>query len=273
MKRIKKISKNRHSRKIKLILLSSIIFLCLSFLLVYNVLFLSNKVNASSRVNSLKNYDGFGNGYKTAGWLNVSGTNIDYPIIYSMDSSLDYPVESEKYGWITNDQKNSKDMLFINGHNIFNLSSNPIRESNNFKRFEELMNYVYYDFAKEHQYFQYTRNGKDEIYKIFGIFFIKAIDINYFYNDGDIYDNLKEEYIEYALQNSFYNYDIDVSTNDQIVSLVTCTRFTDLQNGTDFVVAGRLLRDGEKMDDYKIVSNSDVYNKIKKIMKGVDNNE
>ena len=155
MKNNKKISKNRNSRKIKLIVLSSIIFLSLSFLLTYNVLFLSNKTHISSRVNNLKNYDGFGSGYKTAGWLNLSGTNIDYPIIYSNDSSLDYPVENEKYGWITSSQINSKDMLFINGHNVFNLSSNPIRESNDFKRFEELMNYVYYDFAKEHQYFQW----------------------------------------------------------------------------------------------------------------------
>jgi len=273
MKKSKRKSKVNSSRKTKFIVFSSIIFLCLSILLVYNVSSLSGKMHISSRASQLNNYKGLGSGYKTAGWLYLPHTNIDYPIVYSNDDTLEYPVEVVKYGWIANNQKKSEDMLFINGHNVFNLSSNPIRESSDFKRFEELMNYVYYDFAKEHQYFQYTRNGKDEIYKIFGVFFVKAVDINYFYNEGKISNDLKQEFLDYAFNNSLFHYDVDVSAKDQILSLVTCTRFTDKQNGTDFIVVGRLLRDNEKMNDYKIVTNSEVYNKIKKIMKGVDNNE
>ena len=56
----------------------------------------------------------------------------------------------------------------IFGHNIFNLGPSPKKSSNNFKRFEELMNFIYHDFAQENKYIQFTINGKDYVYKIFG---------------------------------------------------------------------------------------------------------
>ena len=272
MAKRKKINKYKN-KKTMIILVSSFVFLSLSVLLCFNVLFLRNHSHLSSRINNLKNYNGFGEGFSTAGWVNIPGTNIDYPIVYSNDDALDFDETRHDYGWISYTGAKKKDMVFINGHNIFNLSSNPLRSSNDFYGFEELMNYVYYDFAKDNQYFQYTIDGVDYTYKIFGVEFINAIDLNYFYNDGDIYDSLKEEFIEYVLENSFYNYDVDVSLDDDLISLVTCSRFLQEENGTDFVVVGRRVRENEKIDDYKVVTNNDVYNKIKKIMKGDDTNE
>ena len=270
MRRKKNKIKNNQA---KVIIISSVILLCLSVLLVKNVFNTNSSFHIESRKRALSSYKGFGDGYKTAGWIKVPGTNLDYPIIFSKNDLLDFPSDKEKYGWVSFDNSDRTDMVFINGHNIFNLSSNPLKNSDMFNRFEELMSFVYYDFAKDHQYFQYTKDGVDYIYKIFAVEFIDNIDLNYFYSDGGFTKKLKEEYIEHLISNSFYFYDVDVSSDDDIVSLLTCSRFYEAEEGTDFMVVGRLVRKEEKISNSKIVSNNVVYDEIKKFMKGDDENE
>ena len=107
--------------------------------------------------------DGFT--YQTVGWLQVQGTNIDYPIIYH-EEEANYPAYLDHYVWLSNLEAKYQSHMILYGHNIFNLSSKPQLENENFRRFEELMSFVYYDFAKENEHIQFTMDGKDYIYKI-----------------------------------------------------------------------------------------------------------
>ena len=212
--------------------------------------------------------------YDTVGWLRVQGTNIDFPVVTSENNNNPYPVDPAGYGWVIKRDAKYDDVVNINGHNIFNLSSNPKKTAKEFTRFEELMSFVYYDFAKENKYIQYTHDGKDYVYKIFAVDFVPVVDMNLFLIDDGKYskDSIKEQ-IDFYKKQSLYDYDVDVSQNDKIVSLTTCTRFFGEDNKYDFVVSGRLLRDNESMSDYNVVKNNDNYNKIEKIMKGDEINE
>ena len=92
--------------------------------------------------------------YETMGWVRVQGTNIDYPVIRVLDEDYGRPVNGESYAWSTNDGTKVDKKMDISGHNILNLSSNPVKKDDMFIYFEELMNFVYYDFAKENQFIQ-----------------------------------------------------------------------------------------------------------------------
>ncbi len=212
--------------------------------------------------------------YNTVGWLKVQGTNIDYPVVTSDDNANPYPVDPAGYSWVIKRDAKYDDVVNINGHNIFNLSSKPEITSKDFTRFEELMAFVYYDFSRENKYIQYTHNGKDYVYKIFAVDFVPVTDMNLFLIDeGKYTKNSIKKQLNFYKKHSLYDYDVDVSENDKIVSLTTCTRFFGEDNKYDFVVSGRLLRNDESMDDYNVVKNNDNYNKIEKIMKGDEINE
>ncbi len=210
--------------------------------------------------------------YKTIGWLKVQGTNIDYPVIMGKKEYFNYPVELESYGWILNRDKKLHNVMNIFGHNIFNLGPSPKKNSKNFKRFEELMNFIYYDFAQDNKYIQLSIDGKDYVYKIFSVSIIYASDIDVFPN-GEYSKNAKKNYLDLLKDNSIYNYDIDVNENDKLISIVTCTRFLGTDAYRDILVSGRLIRENEKnYNNYSIDKNKN-YKKIDEVLKGDDGNE
>ena len=92
-----------------------------------------------------------------------------FPVVKEKNGAYKYPVDKDKYVWLINASNQYKDFIIINGHNIMNLSSNPKIKEKGFTRLEALMAFVYYDFAKENQYIQYTVDQKDYLYKIFSV--------------------------------------------------------------------------------------------------------
>lgn len=209
--------------------------------------------------------------YSTIGWLRVQGTNIDLPVIGYHDKKEPVPVELGSYVWNFDDKEKYHNKINIMGHNIMNLSSHPEIGLESFHRFEDLMAFTYYDFAKENKYIQYTIDGKDYLYKIFSVYFESAYKVD-LYKRGDHTESEKEELIERYKEKSIYKYDIDVNKKDDLISLMTCTRFYGTDRYVTFMVNGRLVRDNEKIDDYKVEEKKE-YQKVKKILKGDENNE
>lgn len=210
--------------------------------------------------------------YRTIAWLRVQGTKIDLPIIHSDDPTKEFPVDVEKFAWSENEDVGFHNMIRIQGHNVFNLSSHPEKSGDNFTRFEELMSFIYYDFAKDNKYIQYTIDGKDYVYKIFSTSFVSKAKKTFTPDEDDVSKKTIKTQIEGFKENSIYDYDVDVNENDKIITLATCTRFYGPNDGYYFYVVGRLLRDGEKIDNYKVTKNKS-YNKIEKILKGDEENE
>ena len=81
--------------------------------------------------------------------------------------------------------------------------------------------------------------------------------------------NFEEEVLK---KSNFYDYDIDVNEKDKLISITTCTRFYGVNSDVEFYVVGRMLREGEKIEHYKVTKNSN-YNDIEKKLKGDENNE
>ena len=192
------------------------------------------------------------------GWIKVEGTNIDYPIVdYSSVSieNLDYD-----YVWKNTSTTKLEEKNTIVGHNIQNVSEKPLIKNKDHVRFEQLMGFIYYDVVKENQYIQYSIDGKNYLYKIYAVTFSTTDEE---YRDSTLEDkNAKKEYIEKMRKKSLFNYDIDVDENDNLISLVTCTRMFGYENAdVKFKVEGRLLRKNEKAKKYKVKSAKD-YDKI-----------
>ena len=224
-----------------------------------------------SNISSVKLSDD--SGFDTIGWLRVQGTSIDYPIIQAVDDvEKDFPVELESFVWSLNYDNKYHNRIRVSGHNIFNLSSHPELHSDLFTRFEELMDFVYYDFAKENQHIQLTMDGKDYIYKIFMVGFVPSTDKSMFPIGDDYSSKDMKTYLDIFKKYNFYDYDIDVSNDDYIITLSTCTRFYGINKDVELYVLGRRLRDGEEATSYS-VSTTDVYKEIENILKGDENDE
>ena len=210
--------------------------------------------------------------FEAIGWLKVQGTSLDMPIMRSEIDDYAFPVEYDNYVWTLNEKLPDNNLIILTGHNIFNLSSNPTLKSDLFTRFEELMSFVYYDFAKDNKYFQVTLNGEEYIYKIFAVDFISYVDFLKLPSENKHTDKEFKEYIQYLKENSLYDYDIDVNENDKVVSLITCTRFYGSQQRMEFYVTGRLVRKNERLNNYKVTKNKN-YEEVEKIMKDGETNE
>mgnify|MGYP002624262546 CR=1 FL=1 len=213
--------------------------------------------------------------YQTMGWIRVQGTNIDYPIIQHIedaDEEDSYPVEKESYFWSRNSDDKLHNNILINGHNIFNLSSRPKRKSKLFKRAEELMSFVYYDFANENKYIQLTIDNHDYIYKIFSVAFIDGSDATFLPHFDDISSKAMRDYLDILNQNSIYDYDVDVNEKDKIISVVTCNRMFSDDSKEVLYINGRLLRDNEKINNYGVKKNKN-YGILEDLWEDVEDEE
>ncbi len=209
--------------------------------------------------------------FNTVGWVRVQGTNIDYPIINIVDEDYGQPVNGESYAWTTYDGSTVEKKIDISSHNILNLGTNPVMKDKMFIYFEELMNFVYYDFAKENQFIQLHINGEDYIYKIFSVNFLKAYDVNRFARLEFGNDELTE-FTNLLEKGNLYNHDVDVNKDDKLISLYTCTRFFGGESGYNFSITGRLLRDNEKVE-LSTIEKTEKYDEIVELMKGGEDDE
>lgn len=206
---------------------------------------------------------------KTIGWVKVQGTNIDAPVITYTEMFDARRDTEEKKNFAYNLEKEEKlyNKVNIMGHNILNLSKHPRLKDKRFTRFDELMSFVYIDFAKKNKYIQYTINGENYLYKIYSVRLYDSYkkvetEIKKPYTENEII-----KYANTVRKDSLYKYKVKISGKDNLLSLITCTRFFGAGTESSFVVDARMLRKGEKVTNYP-VEETDNYKKILKIMKG-----
>lgn len=243
----------------------TLMILLLALLLIYKIFNPYYKIE--DRTKEVKEFTGV-NGEKAVGWIRVQGTNIDFPIVYYNESDVSDP--TYELGWSFSNKTKLQKKTTVFSHNILNVSSSPLIGDKNHKRFEQLLAYVYTDFVKENKYIQYTTyDGKNYLFKIYGISFQKEKDLDY----ENINPSKKEikKYIKKTKENSYFNFNTDVDENDKLITLVTCTRFFGQTTEYSFVVDARLVRNKELIKNYKVTEKEN-YEEIKEIMKGdVDN--
>lgn len=186
----------------------------------------------------------------SVGWIRVQGTNIDTPIVIRTDQveeSVGY-----NYLWLSEYYFENENRKVIYGHNIRNLSAYPEIGNDEHIKFEQLVSFAYYDFAKENLYIQFSDGNDEALYKIYAVTF-NNLDEEY----GQSYKTEElDNYIKKVKYNSIYNYDVDVNKDDELLSLITCTRYFGRYEKTQFKVDARRVRENEKISKYSVETNS-----------------
>ena len=157
------------------------------------------------------------------GWIQIPGTNINYPFVQSTDNSfyLTHNLKGEynSAGWIFADYNNNLEDLdkntIIYGHNRLNDSM--------FAELEKALDKDWYE-NEENRYIIFSTKYNDYIGEIISIYKIKASDFSANYNYTD------EEFLNYIADiksKSIYDFETDVDVSDKIVTLYTCDKTSE----------------------------------------------
>ncbi|AQM59041.1 class B sortase [Clostridium baratii] len=178
--------------------------------------------NAYEKVREVKNSNNFSEelikrneDYKM--WIEVPNTNINYPVVQGKDNDFylnhDFNKKESSSGAIFIDYKNNIDKdknIVIYGHNMKNKSM-----------FQNLMKFKDEEFWKENKEIILTIDGKRYEYEIFSSYISNAKDIDLiskFKNDDGYL-----EYIDDIKKKSFFHRDMNIKSNDRIITLSTCS--------------------------------------------------
>ena len=152
----------------------------------------------------------------TVGWIKVQSTNINYPVVQTTDNDfyLHYNFYKKKNynGWVFMDYRNSIENLnqntIIYGHNgtMFGQLKNALKESWYTKKSNQIITFN-------------TLYAKLQ-YQIFAIY-ITTPDFDYLVNNY-IYSQNYEKFLNEVKSRSIYNFGVDVTTEDKILTLSTC---------------------------------------------------
>lgn len=243
-----------------------VLILILILILLVTIFIFKPYYKIEDRTKNIDNYSNDTDKVIPIGWLKVQGTNIDFPIMYYNDVE-DIEDPTEDLGWSYEDNTKLVNRTVIFSHNVLNVSNHPLIADKNHRRFEQIMSFIYTDFVKKNKYIQYTINNKNNVFKIYGISIQKEENLNL----GNLKKNEITSYQNKTKKLSYFDFDVDISKNDKLITLITCTRFFG-DSEYSFVIDGRLLRKKELKNNYKIKENNN-YLKIKKILEGDGSNE
>lgn len=249
-----------------LIIVLSIILIIISILnkKIYNNYY--KVVNRDKNIIEEKKKDKKDKNYSTIGWVKVQGTKVDTPIVDVSVKNLG-DIEKTDFAY-TIDFKNRRRNI-IWGHNILNLSSHPLIGEKYFTRFEDLMQLIYIRKAKDIKYIQVTLEGKTKLYKIYAVGFNGAREEQ----ESILYEENKdvEEYVKSSIERSIYKYNVDIKENDNLITLITCTRLEGYAD-KEFVINAREVRKKEGINNYHVEETSN-YEAIKKVLEKGETHE
>lgn len=172
----------------------------------------------------------------TIGWLTVNNTRIDYPVVQAKDNDYylrrDYYQNKNRHGWIFMDYRNNPDELnentIIYGHNLANQTM--------FGTLRYALNSYWYK-KSANQIITFNTPNKNMKFQIFSIYTIPTTNdyLDITFPTTDAY----QTYIDLVKGRSIYDFNIEVTTDDKILTLSTCA------NGNDkrLVIHAKLIKE------------------------------
>lgn len=205
----------------------------------------------------------------TIGWVYIDGTTVNDVVVkvnYNDDNK--YYLRRNANGENDNDgcyyadwrcktgNRNSiSKNTVVYGHNLGRSASGLIPDYQNHAngpKFAQLLKYQDEEFAKTHPYIYYSTIEEDMVWQVFAVFYT---DIKFDYIEPNPADATFNSLLKKAQDLSFYNYDVEVSSNDKILTLSTCTyRMADdtklhYPNDYRYVVMAKLLPADAVLED------------------------
>ncbi len=172
----------------------------------------------------------------TVGWLTVNNTRIDYPVVQAKDNDYylrrDYYQNKNRHGWIFMDYRNNPDELnentIIYGHNLANQTM--------FGTLRYALNSYWYK-KSANQIITFNTPNENMKFQIFSIYTIPTTNdyLDITFPTTDAY----QAYIDLVKGRSIYDFNIEVTTDDKILTLSTCA------NGNDkrLVIHAKLIKE------------------------------
>lgn len=156
---------------------------------------------------------------ETVAWIKVNNTNIEYPVVKANNNNFylnhSFDKSENLAGWIFADYRNKFDNtdknIIIYGHNM--------RDGSMFGSLKNILNSDWYENEENTNITLYTENEKC-IYKVFSIYKIESED--YYIKTEFSNDNEFEQFVNTIKNRSIKKFDIDVSKEDNILTLSTC---------------------------------------------------
>ena len=156
---------------------------------------------------------------ETIAWLKVNNTNVEYPVVKGTNNSfyLNHSFDKSKNsaGWIFADCRNKFDNtdknIVIYGHNM--------RDGSMFGSMLNILNSKWYENEENTNITLYTKNEKS-IYKVFSVYKIENED--YYIKTEFKNGNEFEGFIKNLKKRSIKDFNVDVSKDDNILTLSTC---------------------------------------------------
>lgn len=161
-------------------------------------------------------------------WIRIPETTVDYPVQQAADNDYylrrDAQGNNDDHGCVFADYE-------CNLQSTQNLSRNLIlyghtfSDANDSSGFKPLHQYQNRDFGQEHPYIYISLSDATLTYQVFSVGCCKvAEDYDCIYADPD--DEGFQTIIDKALSRSIYDFGVDVSSEDHILTLSTCTGFS-----------------------------------------------
>ena len=171
---------------------------------------------------------------ETKGWIQINGTNINYPFVQTNNNSyyLNHSF-NKKYndaGWVFLDYRN----------NINNLDQNTIIYAHSRKdktMFGSLTNVLKNNWLKNQNNYiiKLSTTKENTLWQIFSIYHIPTT------SDYLEINNINQDFLNTLLNRSKHNFNTTVDTNDKILTLSTC--YSDTEK---FVVHAKLIKKSSK---------------------------
>lgn len=174
---------------------------------------------------------------EVVGWITINDTKIDYPIVQAKDNEKylarnfynDYSRAGSIFMDYRNDITSESDKNYIlYGHRTKDGSM-----------FQHLTKYLEEDFFKEHQTFEFeTLYGSYEA-EVFAVYQTMT-NFDYIRTDFSEAESFSK-FINEVHEESLYNNDLDITEDDQIITLSTCDYKLDPDEGR-LVVQAKLVK-------------------------------
>lgn len=213
-------------------------------------------------------------GPSVVGWLAIPNTNMNFPVNFSdVDNSFylyrdwrgtNFAGQLSWRNWnnfpdtaayldfrtnIGNSWETTSRNISIYGHNWTNLRE-PLRIGNNplDRMFAQLKSYTNINFATANPHIYFSTGDMEGIWRVFAVGYIHTTPF-FFYNNPNPTREQMESIIGEWRERTHINFNVDVTPDDRLLTLTTCTRWHGNTDTQRFVVVARLLRPGESEND------------------------
>lgn len=155
----------------------------------------------------------------TVAWLKVENTNIEFPIVQANNNSYylthNFDKKYNVAGWIFADYKNKLDgtdrNIVVYGHNM--------RNNSMFGSLKDVITEEWYN-NEENKYITFVTENDYQTYQVFSVYQIKTED---YYIKTEFKSNEFPEFIDTITKRSKKDFGINVSKEDTILTLSTCS--------------------------------------------------